>query len=458
MKGSKISVKNTSTTNSLNACHNLAANTYENCIMQNTAGPHAGITSACLTENTNFMTANSKFDELFTPFSEDLDPIRENARAKGEFRSVSTNTPDLSDRTRKSCSYNVKKTHETADQNASGCNLKSIPSPIRKPHTSPNAVKIINFTKSYSPSKSQQRSERVTAGSASPMSEQQHIPDKKALEDKLKNKGASLKCNSPNGSHTHIISTPEVPNSKVKLQIFHDSLQSEESVSPIKHNDTTTQADYSAGWQNELDSVKFSQESDDSDLNESNDQNEEIKRYSRNETGHTKSGELDQTNSPKHNNSQGRNRNDPILSTPNTGYNLKRQITYEPTLENKSCASKTFSPLRTPTGKKDRTNHIGRQQMRSENGEATKPQSREISPSRSTDKGNNPTHITCNTMNIAKSNENNTHYDSQTVNVTDTNNERKNENTTSKNEVPLFSDSQIASIVRKIMHEPTMDK
>ena len=163
----------------------------------------------------------------------------------------------------------------------------------------------------------------MTAGSASPMSEQQHIPDKKALEDKLKNKGASLKCNSPNGSHTHIISTPEVPNSKVKLQIFHDSLQSEESVSPIKHNDTTTQADYSAGWQNELDSVKFSQESDDSDLNESNDQNEEIKRYSRNETGHTKSGELDQTNSPKHNNSQGRNRNDPILSNTKHGVQPK---------------------------------------------------------------------------------------------------------------------------------------
>ena len=81
MKGSKIVVKNTFTTNSLNACHNLAASTYENCIMQNTAGPHAGITSACPTENTNFMTVDSEFDELFMPFSEDLDPIRENVRA-----------------------------------------------------------------------------------------------------------------------------------------------------------------------------------------------------------------------------------------------------------------------------------------------------------------------------------------------------------------------------------------
>ena len=86
--------------------------------------------------------------------------------------------------------------------------------------------------------------------------------------------------------------------------------------------------------------MKFSQEPDDSDLNESNDQNEEIKRYSRNETGHTKSGELVQTNSPKHNRSQGRNRNDPILSTPNKGYNLKRQITNEPALQEKTCASK----------------------------------------------------------------------------------------------------------------------
>ena len=39
--------------------------------------------------------------------------------------------------------------------------------------------------------------------------------------------------------------------------------------------------------------------------------------------------------------------------------------------------------------------------MRSENGEAAKSQSREVSPSRPTDKGNNPTLITCNTMSIA---------------------------------------------------------